>query len=174
MDFLFSIIIIISRSTLPVQCYICFDDEDTLENPLTAPCRCKGGTRYVHLKCLQRWQCSAAEDKVCVVSTAEEKNVCKVCKSRYKTHVKVKDGRILPLMVHQLPPPFICFLVVTRHETAEELFNTQFQVSFAESKQIMIGRSRQCDMVRANCGVDVHMLLTVGVNSMHTNISTNS
>ena len=38
------------------------------------------------------------------------------------------------------PPP-------TRHETAEELFNTQFQLSFSENKQIVIGRSRNCNMV---------------------------
>jgi len=47
-----------------VQCYMCFDDTDTPDNPLVAPCQCKGGTRYVHIECLQRWQCSSAEDKV--------------------------------------------------------------------------------------------------------------
>jgi hypothetical protein len=135
------------RSPRVTQCYMCFDDEDTEENPLVAPCLCKGGTRYVHVECLQKWQCAAADDKVCVVSTAEEKNICKVCKSRYKTHVRVKDGRIVPLMVHQLPAPYICFLVVTRHETAEDLFNTQFQISFSDQRQIVIGRSRNCDMV---------------------------
>jgi hypothetical protein len=46
------------------QCYMCFDDEDTEENPLVAPCLCKGGTRYVHVECLQKWQCAAADDKV--------------------------------------------------------------------------------------------------------------
>jgi hypothetical protein len=52
--------------------------------------------------------------QVVVTSSADEKHVCKVCKVRYKTHVRTKDGRMLPLMVHQLPPPYICFLVVTR------------------------------------------------------------
>jgi len=95
---------------------MCFDDEDSTENPLVAPCLCKGGTRYVHLSCLQKWQASAADDKLenCVATSAERKSACKVCKSRYKTHVRTSDGRLLPLMVHQLPPPFICFLVVTK------------------------------------------------------------
>lgn len=136
-----------SRSPRLPQCYMCFDDEDSTDNPLVAPCLCKGGTRYVHLECLQKWQAAAGEEKDCVVSTAEIRNTCKVCKSRYKTHVRATDGRLLPLMVHQLPPPYICFLIVTRHETAEELFNTQFQLSFAEQKQVVIGRSRNCDMV---------------------------
>ncbi|GAB5030825.1 fha domain protein [Nannochloropsis oceanica] len=136
------------RSPRVIQCYMCFDDEDTVENPLVAPCLCKGGTRYVHLTCLQKWQASAGDDKDCVVATsAELKNTCKICKSKYKTHVRAKDGRLLPLLGHQLPPPFICFLVVTKHDTAEELFNTQFQLSFAENKQILIGRSRTCQMV---------------------------
>lgn len=93
---------------------MCFDDEDSTTNPLVAPCLCKGGTRYVHLTCLQRWQAAAGDDKECVATSAERKNACKVCKSRYKTHVRASDGRLLPLMVHQLPPPFICFLVVTK------------------------------------------------------------
>lgn len=93
---------------------MCFDDEDSTTNPLVAPCLCKGGTRYVHLTCLQRWQAAAGDDKECVATSAERKNACKVCKSRYKTHVRTSDGRLLPLMVHQLPPPFICFLVVTK------------------------------------------------------------
>ena len=136
------------RSPRIAQCYMCFDDEDTMENPLVAPCLCKGGTRYVHLTCLQKWQASKGDDKDCVITTsAEVKNTCKICKSKYKTHVRAKDGRLLPLLGHQLPPPFICFLVVTKHETAEELFNTQFQLSFAENKQILIGRSRNCHMV---------------------------
>jgi hypothetical protein len=54
--------------------------------------------------------------QVVVSSSADEKHVCKVCKSRYKTHVRTRDGRMLPLMVHQLPPPYICFLVVTRYD----------------------------------------------------------
>lgn len=61
------------------------------------------------------WWCAAAVVlQVVVTSSADEKHTCKVCKSRYKTHVRTKDGRMLPLMVHQLPPPYICFLVVTR------------------------------------------------------------
>lgn len=53
-----------SRSPRVAQCYMCFDDEDTSENPLVAPCLCKGGTRYVHLTCLQKWQSSAGDDVV--------------------------------------------------------------------------------------------------------------
>eukprot|EP00624_Nannochloropsis_granulata_P002329 evm.model.NODE_21835_length_16977_cov_23.215704.8 len=69
------------------QCYMCLDDEDSEENPLVAPCLCKGGTRYVHLTCLQKWQASTGDDKDCVVATsAEFKNTCKICKSKYKTH----------------------------------------------------------------------------------------
>jgi hypothetical protein len=53
-----------SRSPRLPQCYMCFDDEDTTDNPLVAPCLCKGGTRYVHLECLQKWQAAAGEEKV--------------------------------------------------------------------------------------------------------------
>jgi hypothetical protein len=135
------------RSPRVALCYMCFDDEDSSSNPLVAPCLCKGGTRYVHLSCLRTWQASAGDEKDCVLTSAEMKTTCKICKAKYKTHVRTGDGRLLPLLEHQLPPPFICFLVVTKHDAAEELFNTQFQLSFSENKQILIGRSRNCHMV---------------------------
>lgn len=37
-----------------VMCRYCFCGEE--EGPLISPCKCKGGQKYVHLKCLRRWQ----------------------------------------------------------------------------------------------------------------------
>ncbi len=38
-------------------CRFCFEDEaDRPDEPLIAPCACKGGQKYVHLSCLRRWQ----------------------------------------------------------------------------------------------------------------------
>eukprot|EP00928_Gymnodinium_smaydae_P047072 TRINITY_DN31405_c0_g1_i1.p1 TRINITY_DN31405_c0_g1~~TRINITY_DN31405_c0_g1_i1.p1 ORF type:complete len:480 (+),score=86.33 TRINITY_DN31405_c0_g1_i1:84-1523(+) len=35
-------------------CRYCFEGEE--EGPLIEPCKCAGGQRYVHLKCLRQWQ----------------------------------------------------------------------------------------------------------------------
>ena len=36
-------------------CYMCYETHDTPDDPLVAPCDCKGDTRYLHVQCLQKW-----------------------------------------------------------------------------------------------------------------------
>lgn len=36
-------------------CYMCYETHDTAEDPLVAPCECRGDTRYLHVQCLQKW-----------------------------------------------------------------------------------------------------------------------
>lgn len=123
-------------------CYICYDgDEEPEENPLVAPCHCKGDTKYVHLDCLQRWNNNLDADgsnpnqKVCAVTNTEGLDVCSICKATYLTSVKLDDGRIVSLLAKKLPPPYVTFAVVTQHETRNRstaLTNTRFQLSFAK------------------------------------------
>lgn len=37
------------------QCRFCLQDTQKKENPLIAPCDCKGSLEFVHLHCLQKW-----------------------------------------------------------------------------------------------------------------------
>lgn len=123
-------------------CYICYDgDEEPEENPLVAPCHCKGDTKYVHLDCLQRWNNNLDADgsnpnqKVCAVTNTEGLDVCSICKATYLTSVKLDDGRVVSLLAKKLPPPYVTFAVVTQHETRNRstaLTNTRFQLSFAK------------------------------------------
>ncbi|KAG5191475.1 hypothetical protein JKP88DRAFT_191611 [Tribonema minus] len=138
------------------MCYMCFDDEDEPANPLVAPCDCKGDTRYVHLGCLQRWHTTTSENKVCVVLNNKGVRVCTVCKSPYKPSVRLPTGESISLFQSPLPPPYICFMVVTKHQNNEDLFSTKYQLSFSSvvnrsgagaSRGLVVGRSRQCDMV---------------------------
>ncbi|CAM9538837.1 unnamed protein product, partial [Chrysoparadoxa australica] len=138
------------------MCYMCFDDVDSVENPLVAPCECKGDTRYVHLNCLQKWHTTTSENKVCVVLNNKGVRVCTVCKSPYKASVRLPDGNSVSLFQSPLPPPYICFMVVTKHQNNEDLFSTKYQLSFSSvinrsgtssTRGLVVGRSRQCDMV---------------------------
>lgn len=123
-------------------CYICYDgDEEPEENPLVAPCHCKGDTKYVHLNCLQRWNNNLDADgtnpnqKVCAVTNTDGLDVCTICKATYLTSVKLEDGRVVSLLAQKLPPPYVTFAVVTQHETRNRqtaLTNTRFQLSFAK------------------------------------------
>ncbi len=36
-------------------CYICYDGDYCADNPLVAPCQCRGDTQYAHVYCLKTW-----------------------------------------------------------------------------------------------------------------------
>lgn len=71
-----------------ICCRYCFNDlndEDKIENPLVSLCKCKGGSRYIHYKCVKQWMNLKLNIK-------ESKNVknfyfksfnCEICKVPY-------------------------------------------------------------------------------------------
>lgn len=135
-------------------CYMCFDDEDTEENPLITPCKCRGDTRYVHVGCLRKWHTAEADNQICFLSSVDA--TCSVCKSTFKSDFKLKDGRLVKLFKSSLEPPYVSLLVATKHEMAQRLFNTRFQLSFSTimkpdgrnaTRPLLLGRSSGSDMV---------------------------
>jgi hypothetical protein len=110
-------------------CYMCFDEEDTPENPLITPCKCLGDTRYVHVECLRKWHSAEADNQICFLSSVDA--TCSVCKSTFKSDFKLRDGRLVKLFKSSLEPPYVSLLVATKHEMAQRLFNTRFQLSFS-------------------------------------------
>ncbi|TDH72045.1 hypothetical protein CCR75_001272 [Bremia lactucae] len=150
----------VAGTTAKRFCYICYDgDEDLDNNPLVAPCHCKGDTKYVHLDCLQRWNNNLDADgtnpnqKVCAVTNTDGLDVCSICKATYLTSVRLDDGRVVSLLAKKLAPPYVTFAVVTQHETRNRstaLTNTRFQLSFANMPRnqpfLTIGRSTTNNM----------------------------
>jgi len=135
-------------------CYMCFDDEDTNDNPLIAPCKCTGDTAYVHVECLRKWHTAEADNQICFLSSVDA--TCSVCKSTFKSDFKLKDGRQMKLFKSSLEPPYVSLLVATKHEMAQRLFNTRFQLSFSTlmkqdgrnaTRPLLLGRSSGSDMV---------------------------
>jgi len=142
-----------SNDDTPV-CYMCFDEEDTDENPLITPCKCLGDTRYVHVECLRKWHTAEADNQVCFLSSVDA--TCSVCKSTFRSDFKLKDGRLVKLFKSSLEPPYVSLLVATKHEMAQRLFNTRFQLSFSTllkpdgrngTRPLLLGRSSGSDMV---------------------------
>ena len=135
-------------------CYMCFDEEDSPENPLITPCKCKGDTQYVHVECLRKWHTAEADNQICFLSSVDA--TCSVCKSTFKSDFKLKDGRHVKLFKSSLEPPYLSLLVATKHEMAQRLFNTRFQLSFSTllsrdgknaTRPLQLGRSSGSDMV---------------------------
>jgi len=135
-------------------CYMCFDEENSDDNPLITPCKCLGDTRYVHVECLRKWHTAEADNQICFLSSVDA--TCSVCKSSFKSDFKLKDGRLVKLFKSSLEPPYVSLLVATKHEMAQRLFNTRFQLSFSTLlkpdrrngvRPLLLGRSSGSDMV---------------------------
>jgi hypothetical protein len=135
-------------------CYMCFDEEDTTENPMITPCKCSGDTKYVHVECLRKWHTAEADNQICFLSSVDA--TCSVCKSTFKSDFKLRDGRQVKLFKSSLEPPYVSLLVATKHEMAQRLFNTRFQLSFSTlmkpdgrnaTRPLLLGRSSGSDMV---------------------------
>ena len=135
-------------------CYMCFDEEDTVDNPMITPCKCSGDTKYVHVECLRKWHTAEADNQICFLSSVDA--TCSVCKSTFKSDFKLRDGRQVKLFKSSLEPPYVSLLVATKHEMAQRLFNTRFQLSFSTlmkpdgrnaTRPLLLGRSSGSDMV---------------------------
>ena len=135
-------------------CYMCFEEEDTEANPMITPCKCIGDTKYVHVECLRKWHTAEADNQICFLSSVDA--TCSVCKSTFKSDFKLKDGRQVKLFKSSLEPPYVSLLVATKHEMAQRLFNTRFQLSFSTlikpdgrnaTRPLLLGRSSGSDMV---------------------------
>jgi len=135
-------------------CYMCFDDDDSENNPLISPCKCKGDTQFVHVDCLRKWHTAETDNQICFLSTVDA--TCSVCKSTFKSDFRLKNGRLVKLFQSSLEPPYVSFLIATKHEMAQRLFNTRFQLSFKAllradgknaTRSLLLGRSSGSDMV---------------------------
>jgi hypothetical protein len=94
-------------------CYMCYETHNTQEDPLIAPCECKGDTRFLHVLCLQKWYHTSAFGSHAQVirTTGNGAPACKICGTAYKTNFKRQDGRrasILEVFNHFL----FCFFLL--------------------------------------------------------------
>eukprot|EP01031_Cornospumella_fuschlensis_P038590 gene38590-46914_t len=142
-------------------CYMCYETHNTFEDPLIAPCECKGDTRFLHVQCLQKWYYSSAQGSRAQVirTTGNGAPACKICGTAYKTNFKRQDGRKASILEMENNGPYLSLVVVTHHDTNPGLFNTKFRLNFGrranapphltdeELNTIVVGRSSSCNMI---------------------------
>lgn len=144
----------------PPICYMCYESTDTKEDPMVAPCDCKGDTRYLHVQCLLKWHHLSGNTNQQVVRTAGNgAPACKICGSAYKTTFRDASGKRLSLLEMDNSVPYLSLIVFTKHDTNPTLFNTKFRLNFGRSPtrqradvnnaltSLTIGRSSQCEMI---------------------------
>jgi predicted nuclease with TOPRIM domain len=102
---------------------------------------------------LQKCQTTDAGNQICLSSIDATSSVSK---APFKSGFNLKDGHHGKLFKSPLVPPYVSFLVATKHKTAQHLFKTRFQLSFSTiltidgrnaMRPLLIGRSPNSDMV---------------------------
>lgn len=96
-----------NASELPV-CRICLMEDNEVDNPLFAPCKCAGSMRFIHHQCLKTWFANKRIMKVSnIVTTYFWKNLeCELCKTAYPYETKSLDGRkMLNIIEYDTPQP---------------------------------------------------------------------
>ncbi|CEG40429.1 fha domain protein [Plasmopara halstedii] len=142
----------LQRQSTSAVCYVCYDETED-ENPLIAPCKCSGDTKYIHLNCLKRWNTNGEKNEICTVLDESNARTCSICKAPYPSKTRLPNGKVLSLLPDRLNPPCIMFQVVTKHSSSTLNLSTRYQLSCKMlmdndiHRPLMVGRSSQCDLV---------------------------
>ena len=84
-------------------------DEESVENPLLAPCKCTGSVKMIHLVCLKTW--IGRKDIIRVTTHSQVTTYswkafhCELCKARYEETIfnPLKKGQVLYLFEIEKP-----------------------------------------------------------------------
>ena len=82
------------------ECRFCFSPQGaTLEETLISPCRCKGSTQFIHLRCLRAWLLAnvlhSSSEKI--DSFYFQRLECEICRAPYPLRIDV-EGRKVDLL----------------------------------------------------------------------------
>ncbi|CAK4665428.1 unnamed protein product [Aphanomyces euteiches] len=143
----------VTRNSTVAVCYVCYDESED-DNPLVAPCKCSGDTKYIHVNCLKRWHTNGDKNEICAVLDESDARTCSICKSPYPSRIKIPStNNYVSLLPDRLDAPSIMLQVVTKHSSSTLNTSTRYQLSYKTllglegNRPLMIGRSSQCDLV---------------------------
>ena len=112
-------------------CYICYD-KHSAEDPLVSPCDCRGDTKYVHVKCLAKWNLTGQGQIFVRTQNLAGTASCSICKAPYNTNAPTLSGESISLMqTWKLPPPSISLVIITQHKQNPNLESMHYQISFS-------------------------------------------
>eukprot|EP00928_Gymnodinium_smaydae_P039110 TRINITY_DN2679_c0_g2_i2.p1 TRINITY_DN2679_c0_g2~~TRINITY_DN2679_c0_g2_i2.p1 ORF type:complete len:450 (-),score=93.68 TRINITY_DN2679_c0_g2_i2:107-1456(-) len=135
------------------SCRICLLEGSTEDDPLVAPCRCKGSIEYVHLGCLRHWVKGRLNlSDAPAGSYFFRPLACELCKHVYPTYVSLTAGEKQPLVeVPRTQPPFIVLENLVRDS---QLYSGRglHVVSLAE-KALKLGRGHESDVRIADVSI---------------------
>ena len=127
------------KSEQPV-CRICLMEENEVDNPLFAPCKCSGSMRFIHHGCLKTWFANKRIMKVSnIVTTYFWKNLeCELCKTPYPYETRSLDGKtMLNIIEYDTPQPM--------YDGEEVYYIVLESISSNTSKVIHVVNMRETD-----------------------------
>lgn len=133
-------------------------DGSSEDDPLIAPCQCRGSIKHVHLQCLRKWVGQRLHldtdggTRGCNESHFYPHTVCDLCKTDYASNVQYKDTEV-PLIEG---PSFTKPTVVLEDASSHGFY----VICLKDGKVGTLGRSHACDAVMADVSISrVHATL---------------
>lgn len=133
-------------------CRICLLEGPGEEDPLIAPCRCKGSIEYVHLGCLRHWIRGRLNLSDAPGGSYFYRPLpCELCKAAYPTYVQSEQDKQLLVEVPWTQPPFIVLENMVR-DSQQHATRGLHVISLAE-KVLKIGRGHESDVRIADVSI---------------------
>ena len=130
-------------------CRICYERQQTRDNPLLSPCRCDGTVKYLHLNCLKLWIKSKVTTRQTENSVSYQwKTIeCDICKLELPLTLKTKTAQV-SLFEHDRPRG--PFLVLEAYPSDRTSLKSLHVIMMTRGKaSIRLGRGHDSD-VRIN------------------------
>lgn len=137
-----------------VSCRICLLDGPGEDDPLIAPCACKGSIEYVHLGCLRHW----IKGRLNLTEAAAGGSffyrplTCELCKGGYPMYVTLGNNKEPLVEVPKTRPPFIVLENMVR-DSQQHATRGLHVISLAEKKLLRLGRGHESDVRIADVSI---------------------
>jgi len=133
-------------------CRICLQEGIEEGNPFCAPCACKGSIADVHVGCLQQWVSGRVQHEDGRFSCSAP--CCELCKEALPSHIVEQEGDCARHALLHLPPVEPPFVVLESLDCDKRRSQGTFHVlSLVGDRQAKIGRSEDCQVRIAHCGI---------------------
>ena len=143
-------------------CRICYQDDETEENPLIQPCICSGTMKYIHYECLKQWistqSCiKISNNELCSIFIIKQIE-CELCKSKFPDYIK-HHGKLFEIIdFHSYYKKYI----VIESLILDKKNNKFLYVANLENQNInlKLGRGKDSDLLLTDVSVSrVHCFL---------------
>ena len=135
-------------------CRICYNEEESPDDPLLQPCNCSGSMKYIHLSCLKQWlntRMCVKIDSLMGCSIYMEKSIeCELCKTKYPDCIRHK-GQLYPLI--EFNSEFKNYLALESLTKDKKGNKFIYVISLDKDQIFKAGRGQDCEILLSDISV---------------------